>query len=73
MQQVGTDRWHPVDCRPSPFPIRPGQGVNCAPGVWHHPLLALNEIGDFFVVDRSGPGNNCDEVSIEPPVSLSLD
>ncbi len=37
------------------------QGVNYARGVWHHPLLALNEVSDFLIIDRSGPGNNCEE------------
>lgn len=49
-----------------------GEGVNYAPGTWHHPLLALNRICDFLVIDRSGPGNNCEEVDIEPPVALHL-
>lgn len=43
-----------------------GQGVNYAPGVWHHPLLALEAVSDFLVVDRSGPGENCDEVRLDP-------
>lgn len=71
-----------VVARPGPAPgpddlhaflARPGEGVNYAPGTWHHPLLALNEICDFLVVDRSGPGNNCDEVRITPAVNLSLE
>lgn len=37
------------------------QGVNYHRGVWHHPVLALHAQDDFLVVDRSGPGNNCDE------------
>lgn len=37
------------------------QGVNYARGVWHHPLLALDEVSDFVVVDRGGEGHNCDE------------
>jgi ureidoglycolate lyase len=37
------------------------QGVNYARGVWHHPLLAIDEVSDFLVLDRSGPGNNCEE------------
>jgi len=78
---LGPQPYLVVVARPGPAPgpddlraflSRPGQGVNYAPGVWHHPLLALNEIGDFLVVDRSGPGNNCDEVIIEPAVSLNL-
>ncbi len=41
------------------------QGVNFAPGVWHHPLLALDSTSDFLVIDRDGPGANCDEVQLE--------
>lgn len=40
------------------------QGVNYAPGVWHHPLLALGAVCDFLVVDRSGSAPNCDEVRL---------
>lgn len=61
----GTDKLHA-------FLAQPGQGVNYATGVWHHPLLALNEVCDFLVIDRSGPGKNCDEVTIEPPALLEL-
>ena len=39
------------------------QGINFAKGVWHHPLIALSD-GDFLVVDRLGPGANCDEIDI---------
>lgn len=42
------------------------QGVNYAAGVWHHPLLALNAISDFLVIDRSGPGHNCDIAMLTP-------
>ena len=38
------------------------QGINYRPGVWHHPLLVLKPDSDFLVVDRGGPGQNCDEV-----------
>ncbi|WP_116140288.1 ureidoglycolate lyase [Trinickia diaoshuihuensis] len=37
------------------------QGVNYAKGVWHHPLVALDTVSDFIVVDRGGEGHNCDE------------
>jgi ureidoglycolate lyase len=40
------------------------EGVTYAKGVWHHPLISLDHIHDFIVVDRSGPGNNCDEIPI---------
>ena len=39
------------------------QGVNYAKNVWHHPLLALNSVSDFLVVDRGGPGENLQEFS----------
>lgn len=38
-----------------------GQGVNYARGTWHHPLLSLNEVCDFLVIDRAGPGVNLEE------------
>ncbi|MHB8787670.1 MAG: ureidoglycolate lyase, partial [Thauera sp.] len=46
------------------FLARGDQGVNYATGVWHHPLLALGAVCDFIVIDRSGPGHNCDEVQL---------
>ncbi|ATE60197.1 ureidoglycolate lyase [Thauera sinica] len=49
------------------FLARGDQGVNYATGVWHHPLLALDGVCDFLVVDRSGPGHNCDEILLETP------
>ncbi|UYM16747.1 ureidoglycolate lyase [Endozoicomonas euniceicola] len=38
------------------------QGVTYRAGVWHHPLLSLDIPSDFLVLDRGGPGHNCDEV-----------
>lgn len=37
------------------------QGINYRANIWHHPLMALEKISDFLVVDRSGPGNNLEE------------
>ena len=34
---------------------RLGQGINYAPGIWHHPLISLNRVSDFLVVDRGSP------------------
>jgi ureidoglycolate lyase len=47
------------------FLCRGDQGVNYARGVWHHPLLALDEVSDFLIIDRAGPGDNCDVVRME--------
>ncbi|HEU0230195.1 MAG TPA: ureidoglycolate lyase [Burkholderiaceae bacterium] len=41
------------------------QGVNYAPGIWHHPLLALLAPSDFLIIDRAGPGENCDIVQMD--------
>jgi ureidoglycolate lyase len=41
-----------------------GQGINYGRGVWHHPLIALDQSTDFLVVDRHAKDENCDEVSL---------
>jgi ureidoglycolate lyase len=41
------------------------QGVHYRKDVWHHFLLVLEE-SDFLVVDRAGPGENCEEVELAP-------
>lgn len=41
------------------------QGINYAKGVWHHPLLALDRVSDFVVVDRGGSQPNCDEIALD--------
>ena len=46
------------------FLARGDQGVNYAPGVWHHPLIALDQVSDFLVIDRRGAGRDCDEVEL---------
>jgi ureidoglycolate lyase len=56
---------------PRAFLARDGQGVNYRPGTWHHPLLALDAVSDFLVIDRAGPGNNCDEVELAETYKLN--
>lgn len=41
------------------------QGINYRRGTWHHPLIALDHETDFLVVDRDGPGDNCEETHFE--------
>ena len=56
------------------FLAKGGQGVNYRAGVWHYPVLALCRQTDFLVVDRGGPGNNLDEVTLEGgPVILDFE
>lgn len=53
-----------ADAAPRAFLARDGQGVNFRRGTWHHPLLALDAVSDFLVVDRAGSGHNCDEIAL---------
>lgn len=55
------------------FVARGDQGVNYARGVWHHPLLALQAVSDFLVIDYAGPGRNCDEVTLAQPCWIAAD
>jgi ureidoglycolate lyase len=41
------------------------QGVHYSKGVWHHFLLVLDD-SDFLVIDRAGPGDNCEEIALAP-------
>lgn len=52
------------DAMPRAFLAQAGQGVNLHRGTWHHPLLALDRRSDFLVLDRAGPGANCDEATL---------
>ena len=46
------------------FLVQPNQSINYHKGTWHHYCLCLNATCDFLVVDRGGPGNNCEEIEI---------
>lgn len=54
------------------FLASPTQSVSYHRGVWHHYLLALHAPSDFVVVDRVGPGDNCDEQLLATPLHLDL-
>jgi ureidoglycolate lyase len=47
------------------------QGVNFRRNTWHHELLALQQTSLFLVIDRGGPGENCEEMSIEDGLSVA--
>lgn len=55
------------------FSVHGRMGVNYARGVWHHPLIALDAVSDFIVIDRGGSQPNCDEIELTEPVRLSLE
>ena len=54
------------------FLAGPDQSISYHRGTWHHYLLALQEPSDFVVVDRIGPGDNCDEQLLRTPLTLGL-
>ena len=49
------------------------QGVNYRRGVWHHSLIALDAPARFLVVDRGGPGDNCDVLPIGDGSGVALE
>ena len=55
------------------FIAQPQQSISYHRGTWHHYLLALDARSDFVVVDRVGPGGNCDEQVLQTPLALALD
>lgn len=50
-----------------------GEGVNYKANCWHHPLLALNKVSDFWIVDRLGPGNNLEEFFFPQQLQISIE
>ncbi len=46
------------------------QGVNYRTGVWHMPLISDRPGQQYLIVDRAGPGQNCDEFMIDDPVVI---
>lgn len=48
------------------------QGVHYRKGTWHHFLLVLDPDADFLVVDRAGPGDNCDEIALAAGEEVSV-
>ncbi len=46
------------------------QGINYHRGTWHMPLIASIPGQEFLVIDRSGPGANCDQQRLPTTVTL---
>jgi len=41
------------------------QGVNYHKGTWHHYLMAPVDGARFLIIDRAGPGGNCDFCTLD--------
>ena len=65
------DQVSPSDLRA--FVSNGRQGVNYHRGVWHMPLVAFDAGQRFIVVDRGGPGDNCEELELGPPPEIVVD
>jgi ureidoglycolate lyase len=57
----------------SVFLISDGRGVNYRKGLWHLPLCPLYRPGRFLVVDRGGPGDNCDEFHFPSDARITVE
>ena len=52
------------------FVTNGSQGVNYRRGVWHMPMIALEDGQEFLIVDRGADDENCDEHYFSDPVTL---
>lgn len=54
------------------FVCSPGQGVAYAPGVWHHPMIALDAPGEFaMLVWEDGSPLDCELHHLSAPVRIT--
>ncbi len=60
----------PLSARLRVFVSSGQQGVNYRRNTWHHPLIALRRASRFLVVDRGGPGANCEMATFDTEVVL---
>ncbi|MBM3508158.1 MAG: ureidoglycolate lyase [Alphaproteobacteria bacterium] len=47
------------------------QGINYKPGTWHHGFFAEKAGAEFLIVERHGPGENCDFVDLAPTIEIT--
>lgn len=48
------------------------QAIQYHRGTWHHYQISLEADSDYLVLDREGPGNNCEETTLEQPLTICL-
>jgi ureidoglycolate lyase len=68
---VALDDGHDAPARIRVFRAAGNQGVSYGRNVWHHSLLAIGACSHFLVVDRGGPGENCEKRALDAPVLVT--
>lgn len=71
----------PEDARGEPdlarlcaFVCGPGQGVNYRPGLWHHPIIALDGPADLLMLAwEDGTARDCEERPLATPLLVTSD
>lgn len=48
------------------------QGINLAPGTWHHYQLSLVDDCEYLVIERANAGNDCRVCQLDRPLILDL-
>jgi len=55
------------------FHCTAGQGINYKPGVWHHPIIALDQPSEFMMLAwEDGSPEDCEEFWFEKPLHINL-
>lgn len=53
------------------FVVEGARAITYHPGIWHHPMIALDEDGDFAnVIFGDGSARDCDEVAFDVPPAI---
>ena len=55
------------------FIAKSSQSINYSKGTWHHYCLCLEARTRFMVIDRLGPGSNCEEAHIAKNMEILVD
>lgn len=48
------------------------QAIQYHRGTWHHYQVSLEADSDYLVIDRLGPGENCDVVELSEPLRIRM-
>ena len=67
---VADDGDTPISARIRAYRSSGVQGINYRRNTWHHALIALDRTSHFLVVDRAGPGENCEETAVGDSVMV---